>query len=171
MSRERSQKRRDPGSRRSGRASRSRSHLAGTRGSSCGRDLPRRNSVSGEQAPHPGGVPGTPVHRRGLRRENRPLLADHARKDLSHPARRTHHIQRYAQSIRRHPLSFPVRGSGIDSRVSRGQRMDGRGGDHGRKASHTCGGGSAVPSGIHTDPFGSEDSREFHQDMREGGTP
>ncbi len=58
----------------------------------------------GGECPGPGGLPGPPVHRTGLRRQGDPGGGAGARQDLSHPPRPPHHLRRTAPALRGHPL-------------------------------------------------------------------
>ncbi|GIX27659.1 MAG: hypothetical protein KatS3mg123_1540 [Burkholderiales bacterium] len=119
--------------------------------------------------PYPGGLPGAPGDRAGLRRPHRARPSAHARQDLPHPPYGGRRVSRAAGRVRSDPLPLPGDRALEPARLPRGDGLDRRRGDHGGAAQGVPGGGRAVPSGVHPDPARARPARQLSMAGRAAG--
>ena len=96
-------------------------------------------------------VPRPPEHRPGVRRQDHPRQAAHARQDLADPPQGRGRVQGPAQPLHRHALPLAGDRARNHAGLPGNHRLDRRRRDHGRAPQDPGGGRRAVPSRIHPD--------------------
>src|ERR1019366_2281878 len=113
------------------------------------------------RSPHLRRVPRPSGHWPGLRRRGRARRSPHARQDVAHLARRARRLRGDRVAVRGHSLPLAPRRALDLAGGSRGERVDGRGRDHGPPPSRARRRRRAVPPREHPDARGNAPRRQL----------